>query len=150
MVRWDVLNTVGSALLLWFDAGRIWLDFSTPERVAPDEFIVDLSLLHFVVKGVQSIERDECALRKVGALRLVDKRVGYNQYRVAETARTSSNGSAEKVKSWNVFGTIFIENGTSTTSRWGQLWMVCIYVPVCSRALLPRARVYWAYLLHVK
>jgi hypothetical protein len=50
-----VLYAVGSVLLLRFASGRVWLVFSAPERSAPDELVVGLFLLHFVVKGVQSI-----------------------------------------------------------------------------------------------
>ena len=71
--RLNVLDTVGP-ILLWFAAGRIRRVFSSPEGTAPDEFFV---LLHFVVKGVQSIEGDWWVLGEVFALGLAGKSVGY-------------------------------------------------------------------------
>lgn len=63
-------------VLLGLVAGRIGLVFSPPERMAPDEFSVGLVLLHFVVKGVQSIEGDRRVLGEGFALGLTDKSVG--------------------------------------------------------------------------
>ena len=74
--RLDVLDTVGPVLLR-FAAGRFGRVFSSPERIPPDEFFVGLFLLHFVVKGVQSIEGDGRVLGEVFALGLADKSVGY-------------------------------------------------------------------------
>ena len=78
-----MLNMGGSNLLLWFGAGRTLVVFSIPERTPPDEFLVGLSLLHFVVKGVQSIERYGCVWGKECALGLMDKDVRLLQHRVA-------------------------------------------------------------------
>lgn len=78
----NVLDTVGS-ILLRFVAGRIWLAFPPPDRISPDEFLVGFSLLHVVVKGVQSIERDGGVLREGCALGLVNRSVGCNQHDVA-------------------------------------------------------------------
>ena len=66
---------VGS-ILLRFVAGRIRLVFPPPEGIPPDEFLFCLSLLHIVVKCVQSIEGDVSVLREVSALGLVGKNVG--------------------------------------------------------------------------
>ena len=52
-----MLDTVGS-ILSRFVAGRSWLVFLSPERISPDELLVDSFLLHSVVKGFQRIERD--------------------------------------------------------------------------------------------
>jgi hypothetical protein len=77
--RLDALDAVGSVLLRVV-AGRVGLVFSPPERIPADELSVGLSLLHFVVKGVQSIEGDGGVLGEAFALGLMDKSVGYSQH----------------------------------------------------------------------
>lgn len=81
--RLNMLYAVGSVLLLWSATGGSWLVFSPPKRIAPREFLFGLSLLHFVVKDVQSIERDGGVLGEACALGLTDKSVGYNERHVA-------------------------------------------------------------------
>lgn len=84
VVVWARQRVVGGldkfgSVLLRSGASRFWLVFPPPERIPPNELLVGLSLLHFVVKGVQSIERDGRVLGKLRALGLV-KSVGYGQH----------------------------------------------------------------------
>lgn len=81
--RLNILYAVGSVFSLRSAAGGCWLVFSPPERITPSEFLVGFFLLHFVVKGVQSIERGGGGLGEACALGLTDKSVGYNEHHVA-------------------------------------------------------------------
>lgn len=117
--RLDVLNTVGSVHLLRFVGGGIWLFFSPPKRTTPDEFIVGLSLLHIVVKGVQIIERDRSGLGKVCALRLMDKSVGYNQTPCGCGRRAPLQTVPPRISCLGMrLRPFLIENAVGTISRW--------------------------------
>ena len=74
-----MLDKVGS-VPLGPVGGRIRVVFPAPEGISPDEFLVGLSLLHIVVKSVQSIERDVGVLEEVCALGLVGKTSAINQH----------------------------------------------------------------------
>ena len=142
-----MLDTVGS-ILLRFGVGRIWLVFPPPERIPSDEFLVGPSLLHIVVKGVQSIERDGSVLGEAFALGLIEmgKSVGYSQHVAVDSTHLLVRLGREPLVSECV-------RGHFSWRTKGRLDVDIGGVRLCTSSALSFPTLYWFLLgarLHVK